>query len=680
MLELKRRNPANVANPDAGGDVLFLDLNGVFYSKDANGNLKVYGNGIVGIAKVNTAGLVDTYRITYDSGATFDYTVTNGQDGLDGQGQPAQNAASTIQPDDAAAIGTRTAFFALEDHKHAISAASPVALGDALAEGTSNSFARSDHVHTHGNRPGGTLHAEATSGTAGFMSAVSVQQMAALFGKVLFFVENYGTLVDGTDLGFVSAGQAAANTVAINAAIAAASSVLTKKAGGFAVLPPGTFHIDNTITINTSGVHLVGAGAYGNTDDPGTAQTGVGTSLFWNNTNSPATTAMIDVVSIAGATNPAVKNAGVQGITLQCAGNVGIGLRVKSIHWGLFRDIYVINPTNRGVSTECFITGTELGEAADVTKCDFERVRVRMLEVSDAAVGFYLDGAVNANTSNSTFRNIAVSCQGAQLAMDIRNTDSNSFYDVRINQSNGATVKPVRLRGGTAGGLEARGNVFYYLAAGGSSTGLRGIFSEGTETAGVTAPAKNNAIFGYSIENGEPYPVIGTGSTLFYQIIGGTQPFKLNSALLADTAFTNAAATVAPLVIPANAITAGTTFDFVVAGSVINTTAASNLVIDILINGAVVTTASATLGTTAVAAPGRGFFSRGSLTFRTAGAAASVIGNLTSHANNIANFTSNQVTPVSINTTNAVTLAIRVASSAATTTGTIRQATIIQGN
>lgn len=37
------------------------------------------GKGISGIAKTGTSGLVDTYRITYSDGATYDFTVTNGK-------------------------------------------------------------------------------------------------------------------------------------------------------------------------------------------------------------------------------------------------------------------------------------------------------------------------------------------------------------------------------------------------------------------------------------------------------------------------------------------------------------------------------------------------------------------------------------------------------------------------
>ena len=39
------------------------------------------GNGIVSITKTGTVGLVDTYRITFTDTTTFDYDVTNGQDG-----------------------------------------------------------------------------------------------------------------------------------------------------------------------------------------------------------------------------------------------------------------------------------------------------------------------------------------------------------------------------------------------------------------------------------------------------------------------------------------------------------------------------------------------------------------------------------------------------------------------
>jgi len=39
------------------------------------------GNGILKIEKTSTSGLVDTYTITFIDGSTFDYYITNGQDG-----------------------------------------------------------------------------------------------------------------------------------------------------------------------------------------------------------------------------------------------------------------------------------------------------------------------------------------------------------------------------------------------------------------------------------------------------------------------------------------------------------------------------------------------------------------------------------------------------------------------
>ena len=40
------------------------------------------GNGIASIAKTGTVGLVDTYTITMDDGTTYNFTVTNGKDGI----------------------------------------------------------------------------------------------------------------------------------------------------------------------------------------------------------------------------------------------------------------------------------------------------------------------------------------------------------------------------------------------------------------------------------------------------------------------------------------------------------------------------------------------------------------------------------------------------------------------
>lgn len=56
----------------------FQNLKG---DKGDTGNTGATGNGIASITKTGTAGLVDTYTITYTNGNTDTFTVTNGQDG-----------------------------------------------------------------------------------------------------------------------------------------------------------------------------------------------------------------------------------------------------------------------------------------------------------------------------------------------------------------------------------------------------------------------------------------------------------------------------------------------------------------------------------------------------------------------------------------------------------------------
>lgn len=146
------------------------------------------------------------------------------------------------------------------------------------------------------------------------------------------------------------------------------------------------------------------------------------------------------------------------------------------------------------------------------------------------------------------------------------------------------------------------------------------------------------------------------------------------SILLANTPFTNALVTLVSVSVPANTLAAGVRFAFVMSGSVINTTAASNLVLSLLVNGTVVATATVALGTTAFAAPGRGFEAEGLVTFRAVGASGLVQPAITGAVSGLATILSNAAAPVAVNTTAAVTLALQISTSAATSTGTLRQA------
>lgn len=72
----------------------------------------------------------------------------------------------------AAGSAGSSAVFTRSDHTHTITVGSPVTIVDSSnADGTSDSLARADHVHAHGNRGGGSLHSVATTSVAGFLSA-----------------------------------------------------------------------------------------------------------------------------------------------------------------------------------------------------------------------------------------------------------------------------------------------------------------------------------------------------------------------------------------------------------------------------------------------------------------------------------------------------------------------------
>ncbi|MDP1824902.1 MAG: hypothetical protein Q8L48_16720 [Archangium sp.] len=86
-----------------------------------------------------------------------------------------EHAAAVGAPvavDAAAAVTGASGNFSDANHKHQVTVAAPAEITDTTeVEGVATSLARSDHQHGHGDRGGGTLHANAVSGgAAGFMS------------------------------------------------------------------------------------------------------------------------------------------------------------------------------------------------------------------------------------------------------------------------------------------------------------------------------------------------------------------------------------------------------------------------------------------------------------------------------------------------------------------------------
>ena len=68
-----------------GHHITIVDAEGSSSFDVMNGVDGEDGKGIVSVEKTGTAGLVDTYTITYTDGTTTTFTVTNGKDGVDGK-------------------------------------------------------------------------------------------------------------------------------------------------------------------------------------------------------------------------------------------------------------------------------------------------------------------------------------------------------------------------------------------------------------------------------------------------------------------------------------------------------------------------------------------------------------------------------------------------------------------
>lgn len=115
---------------------------------------------------------------------------------------PAPGAPANITTDANTAAAGTSLKFAREDHASVLTTAAPTTISDSTStQGTATSSVRSDHVHPHGNRGGGALHAVASSSTAGFMSAADKAKLDLITdfsNALLTTINGSGTTVDAT--------------------------------------------------------------------------------------------------------------------------------------------------------------------------------------------------------------------------------------------------------------------------------------------------------------------------------------------------------------------------------------------------------------------------------------------------------------------------------------------------
>jgi hypothetical protein len=298
------------------------------------------------------------------------------------------------------------------------------------------------------------------------------------------------------------------------------------RSGGTVFFPQGNYLLKSGLTINKSQVHLQGVGGYG-TFDVGDVRSIQGTKFTWDGT---AGSTMLTISPTEGASNQALKRVRVSDISFVGNGMfmAGTGMMVRSTQYFDFSNLYFQNFKYVAIATHVVTT---LGEARDTTRGVFRNIGIRQLDSAAASgTGMTLDGQTGANTNNVDFESISIIHQNGH-AIELLNGDSNRFYGVTINRASGGRGSGVYLNASATNGLNARGNVFYYIAP-----GAGGVFSKGR----TNFNADRNRFYFYSTENGEPVPYVEPGSNIDYQtdrysIMSGSLAINKSTGALANT-------------------------------------------------------------------------------------------------------------------------------------------------
>lgn len=300
-----------------------------------------------------------------------------------------------------------------------------------------------------------------------------------------------------------NAGAASANCAAFEAAMVALSTASTSVQRVLYLEPGKTYYTSCAIDMRFAGVGLVGPAAEGihdTTPTQGTARIMPGGGY---------TGQLVKMRSPYGASNPRITGLRLENVILEANSLSQVLLEVDSIAYSSIKGVYLRDAQSGGADNSALViksgvTGTDLGEAADVQFVDID-VNIRQISNSGAlSVGCAkITGSANANFSMNT--SVRMNCQHKDGdAFDIVNADNNRFW-LRAYRVSGGAGALLRCRGVTATDLGCRKNVFDYLGGAGP------IVFEGTDTSGVTAGTRN-VIGIIDVGNGTPEPTYGTGS------------------------------------------------------------------------------------------------------------------------------------------------------------------------
>lgn len=231
----------------------------------------------------------------------------------------------------------------------ALAVDTPVSLGDSLGIGSRASFSRSDHVHTHGNRPGGTLHALATTTAHGFMASSQVTALNAATSHVAITNSNpHGTSIANLGSGTLAQLNTAISdfnlysTVQVDTLLTGyvpTSRTLTAGnglTGGGTLAADRTFAVgatNSTITVAADGIAVGTIGDGQITNDTISAAKlyhGAANSVVWSNgtASSWSTTPTLVGLTLTSATNTTLQiTSGTSGIAALSLGDTDSSTR-----------------------------------------------------------------------------------------------------------------------------------------------------------------------------------------------------------------------------------------------------------------------------------------------------------------------------------------------------------------
>lgn len=302
-------------------------------------------------------------------------------------GAPAEGAASTflrsdasIQADVSGALDSIAAGqasndgtgngLALKTHSHAAPVGTAVEITDSTnSTGAAGTFSDSGHQHAHGNRGGGTLHANATGAVDGFMSATDKAKLDALVDPLILSPKDSVRLLSLTNITPLSGATAV---------------------DGSATVVGDRVALFGQTTSTEDGIYIVQAGAWVRADDfeAATGQAGAVFAVeeggangdtFWQVTNDSGSDVVgTDDLGIAqiGAGSPRGAGAGlvlnVNDLDVVANGDGSIVVNANDIQVGVITEAQHGNqPINDGLQ-HAVATGALNGymSAGDKTKLD----------------------------------------------------------------------------------------------------------------------------------------------------------------------------------------------------------------------------------------------------------------------------------------------------------------------